>query len=288
MVTTSTLEVPAALQFRWEALLERLSRLESAVVGFSGGVDSGLLSVASYLALGERMLAVTIRTPVETSGTMDVAAALARQFHFPHKVIEFNDLADEKFVSNPPDRCYHCKKMDFGIIWKEARQAHFKHVLDGSNADDVTDYRPGRKAAEELEVLSPLLEAGFKKDDIRQIAKALGMVNWDRPSSPCLASRFPYGTRITREGLEKVEAGENFLHQQGYRVVRVRFGGASVRLEVSPVEISRLVNQRDDVVKFFKALGFKYVLIDLEGYRQGSLNEVLPGTVTTPPKASRS
>jgi uncharacterized protein len=285
MVTISKLEVSAALQTRWEALLERISGLESAVVGFSGGVDSGLLSVAAFQALGDQMLAVTIRTPVETSGTMEVAAALARQFHFPHKVIEFNDLADEKFVSNPPDRCYHCKKMDFGIIWKEARQAHFKHVLDGSNADDVTDYRPGRKAAEELEVSSPLLEAGFKKDDIRQIAKALGMVNWNRPSSPCLASRFPYGTRITREGLEKVEAGEDFLHRQGYRVARVRFGGASVRLEVSPQEISRLVDQRDDVVKFFKGLGFKYVLIDLEGYRQGSLNEVLPGTLTAPQPA---
>jgi uncharacterized protein len=280
MVTISKLEVSAALQTRWEALLEQLSGLESAVVGFSGGVDSGLLSVAAFQALGGQMLAVTIRTRVETTGTMEVAAALARQFQFPHKVIEFNDLADEKFVSNPPDRCYHCKKMDFGIIWKEARQAHFKHVLDGSNADDVTDYRPGRKAAEELEVLSPLLEAGFKKDDIRQIAKALGMVNWDRPSSPCLASRFPYGTRITQEGLEKVEAGEDFLHRQGYRVVRVRFGGASVRLEVSPHEISRLIDQRDDIVKFFKGLGFKYVLIDLEGYRQGSLNEVLPGTIT--------
>ncbi len=285
MVTISKLEVSAGLQTRWEALLERISRLEFAVVGFSGGVDSGLLSVAAFQALGDQMLAVTIQTPVETRGTMDVAAALARQFHFPHRVIEFNDLADEKFVSNPPDRCYHCKRIDFGIIWKEARQAHFKHVLDGSNADDVTDYRPGRKAAEELEVLSPLLEAGFKKEDIRQIAKALGMVNWDRPSSPCLASRFPYGTRITREGLEKVETGEDFLHRQGYRVVRVRFGGASVRLEVSPHEISRLIDQRDDVVKFFKGLGFKYVLIDLEGYRQGSLNEVLPATLTPPQPA---
>jgi pyridinium-3,5-biscarboxylic acid mononucleotide sulfurtransferase len=280
MVTTSKLEVPEALQSKWETLLTQLAQLGSAVVGFSGGVDSSLLSVAAYQALGDKMLAVTIKTPVETSGTMDVAASLARQFHFPHKVIEFNDLADEKFVSNPADRCYHCKKMDFGIIWKEARQANFKHVLDGSNADDVTDYRPGRKAAEELEVLSPLLQAGFKKDDIRQIAKALGMANWDRPSSPCLASRFPYGTRITQEGLEKVAAGEEFLHQQGFRVVRVRYGGANVRLEVSPQEISRLIDQREDVVKFFKGLGFKYVLIDLEGYRQGSLNEVLPVSVT--------
>ena len=285
MVTTSKLEVSVALQSRWEALLERLSRLESAVVGFSGGVDSGLLSVAAYQALGDKMLAVTIQTPVETSGTMEVAAELARQFHFPHKVIEFNDLADEKFVSNPPDRCYQCKKMDFGIIRNIAKQAQFKHVLDGSNADDITDYRPGRKAAEELEGLSPLLEARFKKDDIRAIAKALGMANWDRPSSPCLASRFPYGTRITREGLVQVEAGEDFLHRQGYRVVRVRFGGASVRLEVSPQEIPRLVNQRDEVVKFFKGLGFKYVLIDLEGYRQGSLNEVLPVSVTAPQPA---
>ena len=256
--------------------MDRLSVLESAVVGFSGGVDSGLLCVAAYQVLGNKMLAVTIKTPVETAGTIEVAMALAKQFGFPHKIIEFNDLADEKFVSNPADRCYHCKRMDFGIIWKEAHKAHFTHVLDGSNADDLTDYRPGRKAAEELQVTSPLLEVGFKKPDIREVARALGMINWDRPSSPCLASRFPYGTRITQVGLEKVAAGEAYLQGLGFQVVRVRYGGASVRIEVDPQEIDRLIEKRSEAVKFFKGLGFKYVLVDLEGYRQGSLNEVLP------------
>ena len=279
MKTTSELAVSKSAQAHWDALLHHLGELESAVVGFSGGVDSGLLSVAAYQALGDRMLAVTIKTPVETAGTMDIAQALASQFHFPHKVIEFDDLKDQKFVSNSPDRCYHCKKMDFGIIWKVAHQGGYLHVLDGSNADDLADYRPGRKAAEELEVLSPLLEVGLKKPLIRELAYALGMVNWDRPSSPCLASRFPYGTKITREGLVKVAAGEEFLSGLGFQVVRVRYGGSSVRIEVSPSEIEAIIARKDAIVQFFKGLGFKYVLIDLEGYRQGSLNEVLPASV---------
>ena len=279
MTSSSKLEVSANAQTHWETLLENLTSLESVVVGFSGGVDSGLLSVAAHEALGERMLAVTIKTPVETLGTIEIAEKLAEQFHFNHQIVEFDDLNDQKFVSNPVDRCYHCKRMDFGIIWKIARQRNYRHVLDGSNADDISDYRPGRKAALELEVLSPLLEAGLKKPEIRELARALGMANWNRPSSPCLASRFPYGTKITREGLQQVAAGEAYLYELGFQVVRVRYGGVSTRIEVAPQEIDRLLANRESVVSFFKSLGFKYVLIDLEGYRQGSLNEVLPASV---------
>jgi uncharacterized protein len=190
-------------------------------------------------------------------------------------MIEHNDLENPQFASNPADRCYHCKKMNFGIIQHLARQSGFKYIAEGTNADDVSDYRPGRKAAEELQILTPLLQVGLKKPEIRALARSLGMANWDRPSSPCLASRFPYGTSITRPGLEKVARGEEYMQSQGFKIVRVRYGGASARIEVDPQEIPRLLGMRSEVVAYFKGLGFKYVLVDLEGYRQGSLNEVL-------------
>ena len=269
------LAVEPAVYAKWQALLDLLKGLQSAVVAFSGGVDSGLLSVAAHQALGDRMLSVTIKTPVEIAESMEVAGALAAQFHFPHLFLEYDDLDNPQFRSNPPDRCYHCKMMNFSAIQKLASERGLEYVIEGTNADDVSDYRPGRKAAEELEVLTPLLQVGLKKPEIRALAKALGMPNWDRPSSPCLASRFPYGTTITRPGLDKVARGEAYLQGLGFRIVRVRFGGASVRIEVDPAEIQRLINLRSEVVAYFKGLGFKYVLVDLEGYRQGSLNEVL-------------
>ncbi len=275
MDTTLSLNVEPAVQARWQSLLEVLRGLESAIVAFSGGVDSGLLAVAAHQVLGERMLAVTIKTPVETAGSMEAALAVASQFGFPHRVIEYDDLNNPEFRNNPADRCYHCKKMTFGSIRKLAREEGYQAVMEGTNADDVSDYRPGRKAAEELQVLTPLLQVGMKKPEIRALAKALGMSTWDRPSSPCLASRFPYGTPITRSGLDQVARGEDYLQQHGFQIVRVRYGGVSVRLEVAPIEIPRLLEMRAEVVTFFKGLGFKYVLVDLEGYRQGSLNEVL-------------
>jgi uncharacterized protein len=276
------LEVSAPLQEKWRQLLQRLDGMQSVVVAFSGGVDSGLLSVAAHQALGERMLAVTIKSPVEASDSMAVAQKLAAQYQFPHRMVAVDDLENASFSANPPERCYLCKQINFGVIWEIARQGDFACVIEGTNADDVTDYRPGRKAAEELNVQTPLLDLGITKPDIRALAKALGMTNWDRPSSPCLASRFPYGTHITRAGLEKVAAGEAYLQGLGYAVVRVRYGGASVRLEVAPAEIHRLLENREAIVRFFKNLGFKYVVADLEGYRQGSLNEVLPEAQTTP------
>jgi uncharacterized protein len=269
------LEVEPAVYAKWQALLDLLKGLQSAVVAFSGGVDSGLLSVAAYQALGDRMLSVTIKSPVEISETMEVARKLAAQFNFPHQFVESDELENPQFRSNPADRCYHCKMMTFSELQKMASEKGLAYVVEGTNADDVSDYRPGRKASEELEVLTPLLQVGLKKPEIRMLAKALGMANWDMPSSPCLASRFPYGTAITRPGLDKVARGEAYLHGLGVRSVRVRFGGASVRIEVEPAEIQRLIGLRSEVLPFFKGLGFKYVQVDLEGYRQGSLNEVL-------------
>jgi len=261
---------------KWQALHQRLRDLGSAVVAFSGGVDSGLLSVAAYQAMGDRMLAVTIQSPVEAPESEAAARKLADQFGFPHRVIESDSLDNPLFVANPPDRCYHCKKTDLGIIRELARQGGYRHVLEGSNADDQNDYRPGRKAVAELAVLSPLLEAGLSKPEIRSLARSLGLPTWNRPASPCLASRFPYGTFITRDGLARVAAGESFLASLGFEIVRVRCSQASVQLEVAPLEIDRLVQHREAIVVFFRNLGFKYVLLDLQGYRQGSLNEVLP------------
>ncbi len=275
IVTLPVLDLEPVVKNKWEALVKRLSSMPSALVALSGGVDSGLLSVAAHHALGNRMLAVTIKTPVEIEGSMDAASDLAKQFQFRHRIIEYNDLDNAQFTANNPNRCYVCKQTDFEMLWQLAYREGFEFLIEGSNADDTNDYRPGRKAAEEWKVTSPLLEVGLIKTEIRTIAKKLGMANWDRPSSPCLASRFPYGTKITRDGLEKVAAGEAYMQKNGFRVVRVRYGGASARLEVEPKEINRLMSIRDDVVTYFKQLGFKYVLIDLEGYRQGSLNEVL-------------
>ncbi len=276
MTEDTQLSVDAPVQEKWLKLLDILRGLPSAAVAFSGGVDSSLVSVAAHRVLGDRMLAVTIVSPVETPESVEIARRLAAQFGFPHRLIEINHLENEAFLANPPERCYLCKQVNFGRIVEEARQSGLRYVLEGSNADDVSDYRPGRQATHELGILSPLEQAGLKKPEIRALAQALGLANWDRPSSPCLATRFPYGTRITREGLAQVAAGEAYLKTLGFAQVRTRHGGASVRIEVAPQDLAPLLESRAEVVVYFKNLGYKYVLMDLEGYRQGSLNEVLP------------
>lgn len=271
--------VDLALQEKWQALFRRLQSLESAVVAFSGGVDSSFLAVAAHLALAPRMLAVTIRSQVETFGIMETAQSLATQFGFPHQIIDYDKLQDEDYVENSPNRCYVCKSVDLGIITQLARQTGFRYVLMGANADDLGDYRPGLRAAHELGVLSPLAETGFSKKEIRLLARELGLENWNHPSSPCLASRLPYGVKVTREKLEQVALGEAYLRAINFQVVRVRSNGSTARIEVETKDLSRLVNLHDTIVAYFKQIGFKYVTLDLEGFRSGSLNEVLPETL---------
>jgi pyridinium-3,5-biscarboxylic acid mononucleotide sulfurtransferase len=267
--------LPQQLKPRWEALLDRFRQMDSAVVAFSGGVDSGLLCAAAYRALGERMLAVTVRSPVEALDDVASARTLAEQVGFPLRIIDYDDLTNPEFVANPPDRCYICKLVRFRQLKELAAKEGFTTLIEGSNADDLGDYRPGRRAVAETGTASPLLELGFTKNEIRALSKALGLSVWDRPSAPCLATRFPYGSPVTHEGLRQVASGERYLLELGFRVVRVRHHGNMARLEVAPEEIERLTALREQVTVHFKTLGFNYVAVDLSGYRLGSLNEVL-------------
>lgn len=261
------------LHQKHQALLARIKDLGSAVVAFSGGVDSGLLAAVAYQALGDRMLAVTVRSPVELPEGVKAATDLARAVGFRHQIIDYDDLTNPQFVNNPPDRCYHCKLQRLGMLVDLAREQGFAVVLEGSNADDRDDYRPGKRAVAELGVISPLAEAGFTKEEIRNLARELGLALWNRPSAPCLATRFPYGTPVTQEGIDQVAKGEEFLRNLGFEPVRLRHYGNLARLEVAPEKISVLVEHREEITQFLKSLGFIHVAVDLFGYRSGSLNE---------------
>lgn len=265
--------VDPALREKGQKLFNQLAKMGSLVVAYSGGVDSSLLCAVAYQALGDRLLAVTVHSPVEAPDDSELAAALAQEVGFNHRVIDFNDLENPQFVANPPNRCYHCKLARLKAIQEIAVEVGAAAVAEGSNADDAGDYRPGARAVAELGIRSPLAEAGLTKAEIRALAKAMQLSVWDRPSGPCLATRFPYGTPVTLQGLKQISAGEAYLREKHYQPVRVRYFGNTARLEVAPEAIDRLIAEREEVLLYFKNIGFTYVVIDLAGYRSGSMNE---------------
>ncbi|MDD2245535.1 MAG: ATP-dependent sacrificial sulfur transferase LarE [Proteiniphilum sp.] len=260
--------------FKYQSLKNHLQELGSAVVAFSGGVDSSFLAKVCREVLGDRAIAVTIVSPMIPSWDLDDAKATALRIGIEHILLEKATI-DTVVRQNPENRCYYCKKRAFGIIVEIAKERGFNAVVDGSNADDTKDYRPGTKAMEELNVISPLKMAGLNKKEIRLLSKQLGLSTWDKPAYACLASRIPYGEEITTQKLNRIEKAEQYLHSLGYRQVRVRSHDNMARIELLPKERARFCDPAtmDRVSQQLKKYGFLYVCMELEGYSMGSLNK---------------
>ncbi|MFH1479598.1 MAG: ATP-dependent sacrificial sulfur transferase LarE [Candidatus Omnitrophota bacterium] len=261
-----------------DRLKNELKKLKSVVVAFSGGVDSSLLlKVASDVLPKDKTLAVTAASPTYTSSELKQAKRFASSLGVKHRIIRTDELKDEKFIKNPVDRCYYCKRELFKKLTQIAKKDRFSSVIDATNYDDRADYRPGSLAKKEFKVASPLAKARFTKKDIRDHSRKMRLKTWDMPSMACLASRFPYGQKITFKNLRKISLAEEAIKKLGIKQVRVRFHGDIARIEIDKKDIKRFVKDGfyDRIINRLKSLGFLYVVLDLEGYRTGSLNEVL-------------
>ncbi len=258
-------------------LFVRLGEVASLVVALSGGADSAYLAWAAHRALGERALSVTALSASFPAYDREQVEALVRAAGLRHEFIETKELANPLYTANRADRCYHCKDELFTVLGRLAAERGFAAVAYGINADDTGDFRPGQRAAGEHAVLSPLLDAGLTKAEIRALSRRAGLATWDRPASACLSSRIPYGSEVTPEKLEQIERGESVLRELGFRQFRVRHHGEVARIEIATEEMPRALEAgvAREIGRRLRGIGFLYVALDLEGYRQGSLNAVL-------------
>jgi len=265
------------LDEKFDKLKNRLRQMDRVIIAFSGGVDSTFLLKAASMSGLREVLAVTGQSESMPQEEFSFSKKMACSFHVKHRIIRTNELGNTNYSNNPPDRCYYCKKELFSTLKDIAEKEDFPFILDGTNSDDAKDWRPGRRAAREEGVESPLLEAGLTKNEIRELSKSLGLPTWNKPATPCLSSRIPYGQEITAAALERISKAEIFIRKYGVTELRVRNHSEVARIEIHPGDFHKLTAApaRKEIVNYLRSIGFKYITLDLQGFRSGSGNEVL-------------
>ena len=272
-----TVTNPATIDAKERNLFDALAGMRSVIIAYSGGADSAYLAWAAHRVLGENALAVTADSASLPESHKRDAEEFVRTWGIRHEYVSTHEFDNPDYTRNAPDRCFHCKDELFTVLNQLAAERGVQHVIYGVNVDDLGDYRPGQRAAKLHDVQAPLVEAGLTKAEIRELSRRSGLATWDRPASACLSSRIPYGTAVTVENVKTVEHGEEAIRELGFRQFRVRFHGDLVRIEIAPEELRRALRPEmaQEFTAIFKRLGFHYVTLDLEGYRQGAMNEAL-------------
>jgi uncharacterized protein len=267
-----------------EQLRELFRTLGSVIVAYSGGVDSSYVAYVANAELGERAVCITGQSASLAAYQTEEIDRVVQSFGFNHEIINTDELSLPGYRANNGERCYFCKDELYGKLESIAQSRGIDHIVDGSTVDDLDDYRPGRQAAKQHAVRSPLIEVGLNKNEVRELSRRAMLPTWDKPASPCLSSRIAYGTTVTIERLQKVDRGEEILREFGFREFRVRHHDTLVRLEISPAEMDRVLQKEvvEQLAARFRELGFKYVTLDLHGFRSGSMNEALPITINRP------